>query len=108
MGIGQRRPIELVQIVSAKDSAGRWQSSEGEVFQTWADVASVSGFREYQVGQTQLGETKTFQVRFRFNKYPNCDWKVRYDGKVWTVSEIEKVNEKQFYWLLRATTRGDV
>ncbi len=108
MGIGLRKQVQLVQILSTKDGSGRWQSYEGEKFGVWAEVSNTSGFRQYEHGQTQLGSTKTFLVRFRFDKHPNCDWKVRYQGKDWTISEREQVNEKRFYWSIRAQSTSDV
>ena len=108
MGIGQRRPVKLIQIAVAIGADGRNIESEGISFQTWAEISDTSGFRDYLNGQTQMGNSKRFLIRFRFDQYPNADWKIVYQGKEWTVSEISKVAEKQFYWTFRATSKSDV
>jgi SPP1 family predicted phage head-tail adaptor len=108
MGIGQRKQVQLVQIVSTKQAAGNWVEAEGVKFGAWAEVSNASGFRDYQNGQTQLGNTKRFLIRFRFDKYPNADWKIRYENKDWTISNRQAVNEKRFYWSITAQSKSDV
>lgn len=108
MGIGQRKQVQLVQLLVAQDTDGRNKEQEGDKFGVWAEISNPSGFRSYLNGQTQMGNTKNFLIRFRFNKYPNCDWKIRYEGKDWTITNIEKVDEKRFYWQMTATAKSDV
>jgi SPP1 family predicted phage head-tail adaptor len=109
MGIGQRFPVKLIQIAVAIDAnTGRNIETEGISFKTWAEITNPSNFRNYADGQTQLGKTKRFLIRFRFDKYPNADWKINYAGQLWTVSEIQKVSEKAFYWQFTATNKSDV
>jgi SPP1 family predicted phage head-tail adaptor len=109
MGIGEMKQIKLVQLLTTKGANGNWTAPvEGEKFGAWAEISNSSGFRDYQNGQTQLGSTKRFKVRFRFDKYPKADWKVIYDGKEWTISVREKVDEKRFYWLITAQAKSDV
>lgn len=109
MGIGQRKQIKLVQLVTPKAAAGNWQAEvEGEKFSAWAEVSELSAFREYAQGQTQMGHTKRFRVRFRFDKYPGAEWKIVYQGKQWTVTQVTRENERQFYWVLTASMRSDV
>lgn len=108
MGIGQRKQIRLQQVLVTQDADGRNTESSGAAYSTWAEVENPSGFRDYSNGQTQLGSTKRFKVRFRFDKFPNCDWVVRYDNKDWTPSTIQKLDEKNFYWLITATSKSDV
>lgn len=108
MGIGQTKQIQLVQIASTQGTGGAWNETEGEKYGCWAEITNPSGFRTYDRGQVQLGTTKTFKVRFRFDRYPNANWKIRYDGKDWTISERQADNEKRFYWLITATAKADV
>jgi len=108
MGIGQRKRITLSQVLVTQNSDGENIESEGAFFKAWAEVSNPSGFRDYINGQTQLGKTKTFLIRFRFDRYPNADWKIVYEGKQWTVSEISRVSEKNFYWQLTAVSKNDV
>lgn len=108
MGIGNRKMIQLVQYTSAQSTAGNWEETRGEPRNLWAEISNPSGFRAYQNGQTQLGETKDFLIRFRFDLHPNCNWKVIYSGRSWTISEIRQIDEKQFYYRLTGTSKSDV
>lgn len=100
--------MQLVQLVTAKTAEGRNTETEGDKIGLWADISNTSGFRTADNGQTQLGTTKNFLIRFRMDKYPNCNWKIRYEGKDWTISTIQKVDEKRFYWRMTATSKADV
>jgi SPP1 family predicted phage head-tail adaptor len=104
MSIGQSRQIKLIQITPAKGSEGNWNSEVETSFNTWAEISNGTQGRDYANGQVKLGETKRFKVRFRFDQYPEADWKVRYAGKDWTVSSVTKESEKQFYWVITASS----
>jgi SPP1 family predicted phage head-tail adaptor len=108
MSIGTRKQVQLIPLVVSQDTDGQNITADGTKFGVWADVSSPSGFRDYQNGQTQMGKTKNFLIRFRIDKYPNANWKIRYEGKDWTVSSIERVKEKRFYWSMTATSKSDV
>lgn len=105
MGIGKRKMIQLVYVANEKAAAGNWVQEPKEFYNTWAEISNPSGFRDYMNGQTQLGNTKRFLVRFRFDLFPGADWKVKYLSKEWTISEIQRVDEKKFYWTVRATSK---
>ncbi len=104
-GIGQRKQVQLVQIAVAQGVSGRNTETEGQKFGVWADIINPSGFREYENGKTTLGQTKLFKIRFRFDRFPDADWKIRYDNSDWTISKLLKQDEKRFYWLITATRR---
>lgn len=108
MGIGQRRQVQLIQILSVRGNQHEWVETEGQKVGCWAEISNPRGYREYSDGQTQLGTTKVFLIRFNFNKYPNADWKIRYEGKDWTISARESVDEKRFYWRFTAQSKADV
>lgn len=108
MGVGQRKQVQLVQILNPRNSEGRPVETEGQKFGVWAEVSSPSGSRDYQNGQTQLQNTKRFLIRFRFDRFPNANWKIRYEGKDWTISTREAIDEKRFYWQFTASSKADV
>lgn len=108
MGIGVRKQIRLKQILVTASADGRNIESDGQSFSVWAEVTNPSGFRDYLNGQTQFGKTKRFLIRFRFDRFPGVDWKIEYENKNWTVSEIQRVDEKNFYWQMTATSKSDV
>lgn len=108
MSIGTRKQVQLVQILVGKDSDGQNIEQEGDKFGVWADIRNPSGFRQYLNGQTQMGHTKDFMIRYRFDKYPGANWKIRYEGKDWTITSIQRREEKKFYWQLTASSKSDV
>lgn len=105
MGIGNRKQVRIIPYTSAKNASGSFVETAGTGVNVWATVDSPSGFRAYQNGQTQLGNTRTFMVRFKFDMFPDANWRLMYEGKLWTVTEIRKINEKKFYYLITATTK---
>lgn len=108
MGIGQRKQLQLVQIVNTKGLNGEWNEAEGVRLGLWAEVTDPSGFRSYERGKTQLETVKSFKLRFRFDKYPGADWKIRYENKDWTITQILKLKEKKFYWDINAISKANV
>lgn len=108
MGVGLRKPVQLVHYVVEKDANGRNKETEGLTYNAWAEISDPTGFRDYDNGQTQLGSTKRFLIRFRFENAPDGEWKMKYDGKLWMISERRKVEEKRFYWLIVATQKSNV
>ena len=108
MGIGQRKQVRLEQVLITIDAEGRNIESAGESFSMWAEVLNPSGSREYANGQTQMSQNKKFIIRFRFDRFLDCEWKIGYAGRTWTVSEIQNVDEKKFYWSLTAQSKSHV
>jgi len=105
MGIGQSRQIQLIYVPSEQATTGQWEQQPPEKSNMWAEISDGPIFRDYLTGQTQLGNTKTFKVRFRFDKYPGADWQIKYLNKVWTVISVNHVENKQFYWTMRAMSK---
>lgn len=108
MGIGRRKRVTLTTVLVTTDANGRNIEADGDSYRAWAEVTNPSGFRAYLNGQTQLGKTKLFKLRFRFDKYPGAEWKIGYENKEWTVSEIQRVSEKNFYWEVTAASKSHV
>lgn len=107
MGIGVRKQIKIVPYTSAANAEGRNIEAEGTRVHLWAEVTNPSGFREYANGQSALGETKDFLVRYRFDMFPNVNWRLLYDGRRWTVTEVRRLDEKKFYYRLTASSKSD-
>lgn len=107
MGIGSRKQVQIVPYTSTPNAFGSHVESEGTRQGVWAEISNPSGFREYAMGQSRLGETKDFLIRYRFDRFPNVNWRLIYDGRKWTVSEIRRIDEKKFYYRLTATSKSD-
>jgi len=107
MGIGNRKPVQVEAYKSEQNASGSNIEAVQYRANTWAEVDNPSGFRAYQNGQTQLGSTKSFLIRFRFDRFPDCNWRIKYNNKLWTVTEIQRVDEKKFYYRLTASAKSD-
>lgn len=108
MGIGQQVKIQLIKKENIQGTDGRNNEVASQTYNLWAEVSSTSSFRSAEHSQTQIGSTKRFKLRYRFDRHPNCDWKVKYLGKDWTVTEISRADEKRFFWFITATTHSNV
>lgn len=108
MSIGQRKQVQLVKISVTTATDGEQTEEDGDRFGVWAEVKRPSGFRGYQNGQVQLANERVFKIRFRFDKHPGAEWKIRYDARDWTISNVQKLEEKNFYWQIIATAKSDV
>lgn len=108
MGIGQRKQVQIRPYTSTKGAAGQNVETDGTPVNVWAEVESPGGSRSYEHGQTKIGNTRDFIIGYRFDLFPGSSWRIMYDGKLWTVSSIEKVAERRFFYRLRAEAKGDV
>ncbi len=100
-------PIKLVKTVVTQEASGNWPSEPTVTkYSTFAElVQPSSAFRSYDA-QTQLGQVKTFRVRFNFDLHPTGDWKIEFGGKEWTVQGMPLKDDRQFYWLITANYKG--
>lgn len=108
MGIGARKPVQLVEVLNTVKADGSNTVSYGIPIGTWAEISNPSGFRQYLNGQTQAGQTKDFLIRYKFTGQPTSSWIIRYAGKDWTIQTRIAINEKAFYWRITATSKSDV
>ena len=100
-------PIKLVKTVVTQEASGNWPSEPTVTkYSMFAElVQPSSAFRSYDA-QTQLGQVKTFRVRFNFDLHPTGDWKIEFRGKEWTIQGMPLKDDRQFYWLVTANYKG--
>ncbi len=108
MGIGQRKKIQIVPFTSSKGVNGQNVETEGVRIGVWAEVTAPGGGRSYEYGQTRISSTRDFTINYRFDLFPDANWRIVYDGKMWTVNSIEKIDEKRFFYVLNATAKSNV
>lgn len=48
----------------------------------------------------KLNKTKTFKIRFRPDWKLSGEWKLKYLQKRYSITSIERINEKRFNWLV--------
>lgn len=102
-GIGNMRMIKLQKRVVAKDANGSLVNSISSSYKIWAEVGRDYGGREYSDSQTRLNARYTFKIYYNPDFVIDSNWKVIYDGKEFTVSSIERLNESRFNWIIKAT-----
>jgi SPP1 family predicted phage head-tail adaptor len=102
MSVGQRKRIQLLKAIYSKSVSGANETSFTR-YTYWAEVVRGSGSRSYQNSQTQLNSSYTFRIRYNSTIDPNSRYAIVYDGKQLTVTSVERENEKDFYWLIKAS-----
>lgn len=102
-GIGIYKPIKIYQISSSQDSNGDMVENTTLLFTAWAEVENIGGSSSLQNGKTNLQDTKRFKVRFRPDMILTSNWVIQYYGKIYSISNIERINEKRFNYLITAT-----
>lgn len=100
--IGSYKPVKLVKYTITKDVKGNNVEAIEARYRMWADVSDSGGGRSTERGQVNLNTTKVFLIHFRPDWKLNADWKIQYYGKEYSISSIERVNEKRFNWRVTA------
>ena len=102
-GIGSRKQIKIIDVTPAKDSNGYMKPNETVLFSGWAELSNPSGGRNFFNGKDSLDHSKFFKIRNHQAINADVNTRLLYQGKRFSVNSIEKDNEKNFYWIVRAT-----
>lgn len=105
MSVGTRKRIQLLKLVHSKNTNGTNVNTPTR-HTYWAEVVRGSGGRNYQNSQTQLGSSYTFRIRYNSSIEPSSKYSLVYDKKQFTVTSVEKENEKDFYWIIKAEAKN--
>lgn len=105
-GIGSYKPIKLFHYEVTKNASGDNEEAITERKMVWAEVVDFGGSRSEERGKTNLSDTKSFKIRFRVDWVLNGDWRLKYYGKVYAVTKIERIDEKRFNWLITAIDKS--
>lgn len=89
--------IRLEKWVSTKGAGGDFKETVTK-YNLWADVSKTGGSRNLLNGRNAITDTYQFKIRFRPDFKPTGNWKIVYEGKRYTVTNIEKDLGKRFYW----------
>lgn len=101
-GIGSLKMVKLYEYTFERSVNGDLQETKALRAKTYAQVSDNGGVRSETSGQTVLDDTKVFLIRWRSDWALKGTWRVRYFGKDYTISKIERVNEKRFNWRIIA------
>lgn len=92
--------IRVEKWIAPKDAKGDAKERIEVSYNLWADIVSSSGNRSDSAGQTKLNKSKTFKVRFRPDWKLSGVWKFVYLGKRYSITSIERINERRFNWIV--------
>lgn len=101
-GIGSRKPIKIVDVTPAKNGSGHMKATSTVLFSGWAEVSDPSSGRNFFNGKDSLDYTKRFRIRATDEFNVTVNTRIIYAGKKYTVSGVERENEKLFYYIIRA------
>jgi len=101
-GIGEYKMVKLYQYAITKDSSGDNVETLSLRYRTFADVVDTGGGRSVERSQVGLSDIKQFKIRWRDNWLLDSKWFIKYFGKQYAISKIERINEKRFNWLITA------
>ena len=100
--IGQFKMVKFYEYTNSKSLEGDNVETEVLRIKTYAEVTDTGGSRGDNRGQSNLSGGKTFKIRQNGNRTINADWKIKYFGKIYTITHIERINEKRLNWLINA------
>ena len=93
--------IRVEKWVVNKDYNGNMVEGIQQSYNLWAELIGVGGNqRTDTAGQVRLTKVKQFKVRFRPDWKVDSKWKFLYLQKRYTITGIERLNEKRFNWII--------
>jgi len=98
-GIGNLKPIKLFFYGTNIDANGDAIETIETTYKMWAEVADNGGSRTQSLGRTEMSDTKTFRVNFR-GYLITGNYKIKYFGQTYAVTNIERVDERRFNYVL--------
>jgi head-tail adaptor len=98
-GIGSYKPIRLEKWAQAKKASGSLGDTVVSDFTVHADIKRTGGGKAYENNQGKMGDV--YKVKVRINNMDiSALWKMVYRGKRHNVTNIERIDEKNFNYLL--------
>lgn len=92
--------IRVEKWIAPKDAKGDAKEQVDVAYNLWAEMVSDSGNRSDSAGQTKLEKRKTFKIRFRPDWKLSGVWKIIYLGKRYSITNIERIREQRYNWLI--------
>ncbi len=92
--------IRIEKWGQVKDGHGNALESLTIAYNLWAEPLRTGGNRSDTNGQTKLNNSVQFKIRFRPDWKISSMWKLVYSGMRYSITEIQRVNEKRFNWII--------
>jgi SPP1 family predicted phage head-tail adaptor len=94
------KQIKIQRWVAPKDANGNAKEGIAESYHIWATPVNNGGGRTDHAGQTILNNRVTFKIYFRADWQINSAWKIIYLGQTFTITNISRIDEKRFNWII--------
>lgn len=92
--------IRVEKWIAPKNATGDAVEQIQSAYNLWAEVLQSSGNRSDTNGQTKLNLSKQFKIRFRPDWVLGTGWKLVYLQKRYSITAIERIDEKRFNWII--------
>lgn len=103
--IGQMKQIKLEQWKTVKDGNGDNVESIVKNYSCWAEVSRSAGQRSSLNGQAGLTNFFIFKIHYHgFD--PTGNWRIVYDRRKFAPASIERENQNEFFWIIKAEASG--
>ena len=99
--IGNLKPIKLIQYNQSFDVYGDAIEAANTTYKMWAEVEDNGGSKNQELGRTDMTDSKTFKINFR-GYLVTGDYKIQYFGQTYAVTNVQRIQEKRFNYLLTA------
>lgn len=92
--------IRIEKWSQPRDVNGNPTEVLSSAYNLWAEAVRTGGNRSDSNGQTKLNNSVQFKIRFRPDWKINSMWKLVYNGSRYSITEIQRVDEKRFNWII--------
>lgn len=94
------KQIRVEKWIAPKDAKGDAKERIEYAIPFWAELVKTGGYRKDTAGQTKLVDGVQFKIRFRPDWKLKGSWKLKYLGKRYNITNIQRIDEKRFNWLV--------
>jgi SPP1 family predicted phage head-tail adaptor len=95
-----KKQIRVEKWIAPKDASGDAKERIEVAYNLWAEPVKIGGNRNDTMGQTRFNNRVSFKIRFRPDWKINSAWKIDYLGERYTITNIQRIDEKRYNWLI--------
>jgi hypothetical protein len=99
--IGNLKPIKLIKYNQSFDVYGDALEAVQTTYKMWAEIEDSGGSKNQELGRTDMTDSKTFKINFR-GYLVTGDYKIQYFGQTYAVTNVQRIQEKRFNYLITA------
>ena len=99
--IGEMRQIKMEKWTTTKDINKNNVEAITKNISTWARVTRTGGDVSSINGNSGLTNFFVFKIHYQ-NFDPTGNWRIIFDRRKFAVRSIEKENQNEFFWIIKA------